>query len=332
MRTESKIKIAQVGCGYWGKNLLRNFAEIGALAAVVDLDPVLAKEAAEAHRVPALSLEDVLADNSISGIALATPAPTHSLLAELALSAGKNVFVEKPIALNPTEAEKVQVLAERSGLILMVGHLLQYHPIFISLRDLVKKGVLGDLRYIYSNRMSLGKFRVEENVLWSFAPHDISMVLALVGGEEPTSVTAQGASFVTEGVADWSTMQLRFASGVRAHVQTSWLHPFKEQRLTVIGSEAMAVFEDSRPDWDQRLSIYRHAIDTTELEPVPKVAAPEFIKVERREPLREECSHFVDCIASGRSPRTDGREGIRVLKVLDRAERAMQANGDQING
>jgi len=332
VKVESKIKIAQVGCGYWGKNLLRNFADIGALAAVVDHDPVLAKKAAETYQVPAMSLEDVLADNSISGISLATPAPTHASLTGLALSAGKNVFVEKPIALNPSEAEQLQALAERNGLILMVGHLLQYHPIFLALHDLVIKGVLGELRYIYSNRMSLGKFRVEENVLWSFAPHDISMVLALVGCEEPTLVTAQGASFVTAGVADWSTVQLRFASGVHAHVQTSWLHPFKEQRLTVIGSEAMAVFEDSKQDWDQRLTIYRHTIDVTKFGPVPTAASPEYIKVEKREPLRDECAHFVDCIANGHSPRTDGYEGIRVLRVLDKAERAMQANGVQING
>lgn len=327
MSAVSDVKIAQVGCGFWGKNLLRNFAEIGALAAVVDHDAVLTAKATEAHGVSAKSFDEVLADPLIHGIALATPASTHAPLAERALLAGKHVFVEKPVALKPADAERIQAIAEERGLTLMVGHLLQYHPIFLTLLALVKNGELGDLRYIYSNRMSLGKFRTEENVLWSFAPHDISMVLALVGGEEPEEITAQGASFITKGVADWSTVQMCFASGVRAHVQTSWLHPFKEQRLTVIGSKAMAVFEDSKPDWEQRLAIYRHGIDYSTPMPSPVAAPVEYVPVAKGEPLRDECLHFLDSIRNGTTPRTDGREGIRVLNVLDRAEKAMNSGG-----
>lgn len=321
------IKIAQVGCGYWGKNLLRNFAEIGALAAVVDHDVTLTAKAADDYGVPVMTFADVIADPVIHGIAIATPAVTHAALAEQALAAGKHVFVEKPLALKPEEAEHLQLIAEKSGLTLMVGHLLQFHPIFQHLCELVQGGELGELMYIYSNRMSLGKFRTEENVLWSFAPHDISMVLALVQGEEPSTVSAQGASFLTPGVADWSTVQLQFGSGVRAHVQTSWLHPFKEQRLTVIGRKAMAVFEDSKPEWDDRLVIYRHTIDSSSGTPIPKAAQAEKILVRKSEPLRDECSHFVECIRSGMIPRTDGQEGIRVLRVIDRAESAMILNG-----
>lgn len=325
--THADIRIAQVGCGYWGKNLLRNFAEIGALSAVVDHDAALTAKAVNDYGVRAATFDDVLADPSIQGIAIATPATTHATLAERALNAGKHVYVEKPMALKPAEAESLQLLAERSGLTLMVGHLLQFHPVFQRLCALVDNGDLGDLLYIYSNRMSFGKIRTEENVLWSFAPHDISMVLSLVGGEEPVSVSAQGASFVTDGIADWSTLQMQFGSGVRAHIQTSWLHPFKEQRLTVIGSKGMAVFEDSKADWDQRLALYRHSIDYSSGMPSPQPAAVEYIAVEKREPLRDECSHFLDCIRTGATPRTDGREGLRVLKVIDRAEIAMNENG-----
>jgi UDP-2-acetamido-3-amino-2,3-dideoxy-glucuronate N-acetyltransferase len=327
MTAASPVRIAQVGCGYWGKNLLRNFANVGALAAVVDHDAALTAKAAADYGAAVMSFDAVLEDSSIHGIALATPAVTHAPLATRALAAGKHVFVEKPVALEPADAEQLHALATAHGLTLMVGHLLQYHPIFIALRGLIEAGELGELRYIYSNRMSLGKFRTEENVLWSFAPHDISMILALVGGEEPESVTAQGASFVTPGVADWSTLQMRFANGVRAHVQTSWLHPFKEQRLTAIGSKAMAVFEDSKANWDERLALYRHGIDASGAAPVPVAAQAEFVAVEKREPLLDECQHFLDCIRTGTAARTDGAEGLRVLRVLDRAEAAMREQG-----
>ena len=326
MNSAEDIRVAQIGCGYWGKNLLRNFAEIGALSAVVDFDDTLTAKAVAEHGVIAMSFEEVLADPSIHGVAIATPATTHAGLAERALNAGKHVFVEKPVALRPDDAAHVQSIAETLGLTLMVGHLLQYHPVFLKLRMLVVAGELGDLRYIYSNRMSLGKFRTEENVLWSFAPHDISMVLALANGEEPESVTAQGASFVTAGIADWSTLQMRFASGLAAHVQTSWLHPFKEQRLTVIGSKAMAVFEDSKPNWDERLALYRHEVDYSGTAPVPIAFPVEYITVEKSEPLRDECNHFLECIRTGTTPRTDGSEGLRVLKVLDRAENDMNSS------
>lgn len=319
----STISVAQIGCGYWGKNLARNFAELGALGAVVDGDPETAARIADQHGVPARSLDEVLEDDRIAALAFATPAETHAALASRALAAGKHVYVEKPLALDTGDARRLIDAAAAAERVLMVGHLLQYHPVFLRLRDLVADGALGRLRYVYSNRMSLGKFRTEENVLWSFAPHDVSMILGLAG-EEPARVTAQGASFVTPGLADWATVQMSFPSGLRAHVQASWLHPFKEHRLVAIGTEGMAVFEDSLPDWHEKLKFYRHGIDASGPVPVPVKAEPERVPVEPGEPLKEECRHFLDCAAAGRAPRTDGSEGLRVLRVLESAESALK--------
>lgn len=322
MTHASGIRVAQVGCGYWGKNLVRNFAEVGALAAISDGHaPTAAKMSAD-YGVPALEWSDILADPSIHAVSLATPAEAHAEMAIAALEAGKHVFVEKPLALTSQDGERVVAAARTAGRVLMIGHLLQYHAIFRRLREMVADGTLGSIDYIFSNRMSLGKFRTEENVLWSFAPHDVSMVLALVG-EEPTRVSAQGAAFVTPGIADWVTMQMVFPSGTRGHVQTSWASPFKEQKLVVVGSEAMAVFSDAEPEWDRKLALYRHRIDRSGPVPVPHKADAEYVEVARDEPLKAECLHFLESAAAGRQPITDGEEGLRVLKVLERGEAAL---------
>jgi predicted dehydrogenase len=317
--------IAHVGYGYWGRNLARNFSELGVLSAVVDFDPKAAEAGAKALSVRAASFDEVLADKAIDGVSLASPAVLHFAQAKAALEAGKHVFVEKPLALDVGEAEALCALAKDRGRVLMVGHLLQYHPIYIRLRRMVEEGELGRLRYVYSNRMSLGKFRTEENVLWSFAPHDISMILGLFGSD-PLSVTAQGSVAFTPGVADMVTMQMHFPGGGSGHVQTSWMHPFKEQRLVVIGERAMAVFEDSDPDWNAKLKLYRHRIDTSGPLPNPVKVDAELVSVSQSEPLRAECAHFAECIDQGRQPRTDGKEGLRVLKVLNMAEQALVEN------
>ncbi|PRX27670.1 UDP-2-acetamido-3-amino-2,3-dideoxy-glucuronate N-acetyltransferase [Meinhardsimonia xiamenensis] len=316
-------RIAQVGCGHWGKNLTRNFAELGALAAVVEGNPDTARAMSEAHGVPARDWAEVLADPGIDAVALATPAETHAPLALEAFAAGKHVYVEKPMALSIAEAQAMIAAAEAAGRVLMVGHLLHYHPVFRRLKAEVEAGRIGALRYIYSNRLSLGKFRTEENVMWSFAPHDVSMILSLVGAE-PEAVTAQGAAHATAGVADWATMQLRFAGGVAAHVTASWMHPFKEHRLVVVGEEGMLVFEDSKPVWEEKLTLYPHRIDTSGQVPVPVRGEAEPIVVEKGEPLRAECAHFIDCIETGGKPLTDGAEGLAVLRVLMAADRAMR--------
>lgn len=315
-------RIAHVGCGYWGKNLARNFAELGALEAVVDGHRETAERISEATGARIATLDEVLADPAIDAVSFATPAETHFALALRALESGKHVYVEKPVALAPEDAEKLIEVAARHDRRLMVGHLLQYHPIFRKMRELVRTGAIGELSYVYSNRMSLGKFRVEENVLWSFAPHDVSMILSLVDAD-CIDVTAQGAAIVTPGIEDCVLLQLRFANGLKGHIQTSWLHPFKEQRLVAIGSEGMLVFEDSAPEWESKLRLYRHRIDKGGPVPVPHPAVAEAIKVEKSEPLRNECQHFLDCITNGATPLTDGAEGLAVLNVLRRASDAL---------
>lgn len=317
--------IAHIGHGYWGKNLARNFHELGHLAAIVDADAAAANAAAATYGVRAASFETVLADPDIDAVSLASPAGLHYAQAKAALEAGKHVYVEKPLALDISEAEELCALAAARGRVLMVGHLLQYHPVYLALRQLVEAGELGRLHHVYSNRLSLGKFRTEENVLWSFAPHDISMILGLVG-EEPDAVSAQGTVAFTPGIADLVSAQMRFPGGARAHVLVSWMHPFKEQRLVVIGDKGMAVFEDSQPNWEDKLLLYPHRIDRSGPVPNPVKADAQLVSVEKAEPLKEECRHFVTSIETGTAPRTDGREGLAVLRVLDAAERALAQN------
>lgn len=315
-------KIAHVGAGYWGKNLVRNFAELGVLAAIVDPDTENATKLGEEHKVPIRSLDEVLNDTAIDAISFATPAESHAELALKAIAAGKDVFVEKPLALSVRDAEKVISQADASDRIVMVGHLLQYHPIFMQVRKIVDSGKLGSLQYIYSNRMGFGKFRTEENAWWSFAPHDITMVLSLAG-EEPIEVTAQGVSCVSPGLADWVTAQLKFRNGIHAHFNISWMHPFKEQRLTVIGEKGMLVFEDSKAEWGDKLAFYPLSL-TKRSDGVPLLqkSDAQYIEVNPGEPLKNECKHFIECIKERKTPKTDGREGLRVLKVLQQGEEA----------
>lgn len=312
-------KVAVIGCGHWGKNLVRNFAELGALAAVVDPNAALAEKFAEDFSVDAASFDEAIARGDVDGVVIAAPAELHAELALKAFAAGKHVYVEKPIALTMEDAETMQKASEEAGKSLMVGHLLQYHPAFSALRGLVRSGGLGDVHYAYSNRLSLGKFRVEENAFWSFAPHDISMLLSLFE-EAPETVTGGGSAHVTSGVEDEYRVDMTFSGGRRAHVFASWLHPFKEQRLVVVGSKGMAVFEDSLSAPEDKLRLYRHKIDLSGRVPAPQKAEAEAIPYDTSaEPLKAECQHFLDCIANGTTPRTDAAEALRVLDVLVKA-------------
>jgi UDP-2-acetamido-3-amino-2,3-dideoxy-glucuronate N-acetyltransferase len=317
------VRAAVVGCGAWGRNHVRTHATLGSLAAVVDPDPDVAAAQAEAWSVPARTYDEVLADASIDAVVLAAPAADHARLADLAVAADKHVFVEKPLALTVADAERVVAAADAADRVLMVGHLLQYHPAFLAIREHVASGSLGELRYLYSNRLNLGQFRQEENSLWSFAPHDLSMLLSLVGAE-PTEVWATGGSYLSHDVADVTTTHLTFPGGVRAHVFVSWLHPFKEQRLVVVGSEAMMVFDDTQP-WATKVVRYDHGVDWTDGRPRPAKAEGRPVALEESEPLRIECQHFLDCAATGTTPRTDGHEGLRVLRVLARAQASLSA-------
>ena len=314
-------RVAVIGCGYWGRNLVRNFHALDALAAVVDANAGVAQGFARDCGVPALELDQALADAGIDGVVIATPAAQHGEMAARALSAGKHVFVEKPLALELPAAERCVALAAAQDRLLMVGHLLQYHPAFIKLREMVGRGELGRLQYIHSTRLNLGKVRREENILWSFAPHDISMVLSLIGAE-PDQVSAIGGTYLHKTIADVTNTHLGFPGGQQAHIFVSWLHPYKEQKLVVVGDRGMAVFDDGEP-WERKLVTYPHRIDWVDGRPQPSKADAVPVALEPAEPLRLECQHFLDCIATGAAPRTDGHEAVRVLKVLRQAESAL---------
>src|SRR5262245_5351694 len=316
-------RVAVIGAGYWGKHIVRNFAALKALAAVVDQDRSTAQALCAAHGGSEASFEDVLADPSITAVAVATPAVLHHRFAKAALEAGKHVLVEKPLALRLEQAEELVTLAERLDRRLMVGHLLQYHPAFLKLKELVREGRLGRLQYLYSNRLNLGKIRREEDILWSFAPHDLSMILSLVG-QEPETVETIGSYYLHQKIADVTTTHLCFPGGERAHVFVSWLHPFKEQKLVVIGSDAMAVFDDGEP-WERKLVLFPHRIHWRDGVPNPLKAEAIPVALEPGEPLTAECQHFLDCVEIGATPRTDGREGLRILAILTRASASLQA-------
>jgi UDP-2-acetamido-3-amino-2,3-dideoxy-glucuronate N-acetyltransferase len=326
----NSVSVAVIGSGYWGKNLVRNFHALGVLRAVCDRR-VSCFDAFD-QQYPDVAccsaMSDIMNDPGINAVAIATPAETHHRLVEEALLAGKHVFVEKPLALSDTEAAKLADLADSKRLTLMVGHLLQYHPVFLKLKELVGAGELGRINYIYSNRLNLGKIRREENILWSFAPHDISMILALAG-EEPETVMCMGGNYLHRAIADVTVTHLNFSSGLKAHVFVSWLHPFKEQKLVLVGEGKMAVFDDTKP-WDEKLLLYPHMIHWENNQPIPTKAEPEKVNIPQAEPLREECAHFLACVASGRAPRTDGREGLRVLRVLNASQRSMDAGGNLV--
>lgn len=309
------VKVAVVGCGYWGKNLARNFAELGALKCIVDPNPETAKIHAETHKVCAMKMSEALADDDIAGVVIAAPAEFHRELALEAIAAGKHVYVEKPLALSVSDGQIICDAATSANVKLMVGHLLQYHPVFVVLREMVKSGDLGKLRYAYSHRLSMGKFRLEEDAFWSLAPHDVSMLLALFN-EEPSEIRGGGLDFITEGIADESRIDMIFPSGGRAHIFVSWLHPFKEQRLVVVGEKSMAVFDDTKP-WEEKLAIYAHTVDKSSEVPEPVKSSVRFIKVPNGEPLKSECQHFIDCISNDDIPLTDGEEALRVLRVLE---------------
>jgi UDP-2-acetamido-3-amino-2,3-dideoxy-glucuronate N-acetyltransferase len=315
--------VAVIGSGYWGKNLVRNYHSLNALKLVCDKDESILEKIKEQYSgvETCIALTEITARDDIQGVVISTPAETHYNLAMEALLSGKHVYVEKPLALNEAEGEELVETAKERNLVLMVGHLLQYHPSFNCLKDLAKNGELGKINYIYSNRLNLGKIRREENILWSFAPHDISMILSLTG-EYPDAVFATGGNYLHRKIADVTTTHLEFPSGLRAHIFVSWLHPFKEQKLVVVGDRKMAVFDDTQP-WKDKLLLYPHEITWKRNIPVPSKTDPERVGISQDEPLRKECEHFLDCIANGKKPITDGREGILVLKILNASQKSL---------
>ncbi|MCG6918903.1 MAG: Gfo/Idh/MocA family oxidoreductase [Deltaproteobacteria bacterium] len=327
---DDMIKVIVTGSGYWGKNLVRNFHALGVLAGICDSDPRVLQDLQEMYEgVVTFQRFDDLLDGSgpaADAIAIATPAESHCELTKKALLAGKHVFVEKPLALTVDEGEELVELAEEKQLTLMVGHILQYHQAVIKLKELITNGELGKIQYLYSNRLNIGKIRAEENILWSFAPHDISVILMLLE-EMPETVYATGGSYLQQKIPDTTLTTLDFLSGVKAHIFVSWLHPFKEQKLVVVGDRKMAVFDDVS---QEKLLLYPHKIEWLHRIPVAAKAEAEPVKLEMEEPLKAECQHFLECAAHGMTPKTDGKEGLRVLQVLEASQESLNQEGCKI--
>ncbi len=319
--------IAVLGCGGWGKNIVRTVQQIGRLAAVVD--PSETGRAAAKDLAPAAAIhadpQPVFADPKIRGVMIATPAETHYDMACRAIAAGKDVFVEKPLTIDVSEARDLVARADAADRILMVGHLLEYHPAILKLHELIKAGELGKIQYVISNRLNLGKIRTEENALWSFAPHDIAVILRLVG-EMPFEIVATGGCYVTPNIADVTVTQLLFDNGVRSHIFVSWLHPFKEQKLVVIGSKKMASFDDV----SKELVLYDQRVDWKQGQPIPVKGEGVKVQYPADEPLKSECLHFINSIETRQTPRTDGVNGLRVLQILHAAQRSLMTNGHPV--
>ncbi len=323
-----KINLALIGAGHWGKNLARVFFELGVLKSICESsEDVLKKKSAKYPGISTTSaFADILASPDINAVAIATPAEQHYSLAKESLLAGKHVFVEKPLSLTVMEGDDLVRIAREEGKTLFVGHVLQYHPAIQTIKNMLHEGKLGKLQYIYSNRLNLGKIRREENILWSFAPHDISVILSLVG-EEPVEVTATGTNILHPDIADTTITNMKFPSGVGAHIFVSWLHPFKEQKMVLIGNRNMVVFDDTAPV-DQKLVLYSHKISWEGNIPVPEKREGVSIDLTEiwEEPLIREGRAFIDAI-NGKPALTDGSEGRRVLNVLHRAQKSMDTKG-----
>lgn len=323
------VRIGVVGLGYWGPNLARNFASIPGceVSWCCDRDPEAREKVARAFpAVPvADDLQALLEDPELDAVALATPVPTHAELATRVLAAGKHCFVEKPLGLSVSDAERAVSAALEAGRLLMVGHLLEYHPAVRKLKELADAGALGDrIYYIYGNRVNLGQLRADENALWSLGAHDVSVVLYLVG-EEPLEAVAHGESYVRPGVEDVVFCFLRFPSGVAAHLHLSWLDPHKERRFTIVGSTRMATFDDMA--LEGKVTVYDKGFDhdvRSYGEYITRFGGMESPALPNVEPLRLECEHFVQCVRDGRKPDSDGESGLRVVRVLEELQRSLE--------
>lgn len=323
---ENKKNIAVIGAGYWGKNLVRNFRELGFLKTICDGSPLILKQMKEVYKEidTKENFNSVLDDPDINAVVIAAPAALHFTLTQKALNAGKHVFVEKPLSLTYAEGEKLVKLARENKRILFVGHILQYHAAVIRLKEMINEGRIGRLQYIYSRRLSLGKIRREENILWSFAPHDISVILGITG-EEPYYIDAVGNNFLHARIPDVTMTNIKFPSGVGAHIFVSWLNPYKEQKLVIVGSSGMLVFDDTEPI-ETKLVLYPHTINWQNGLPVPNKA--ESIAIDLKdiweEPLKAECKAFLAAIKTNTKPLTSGEEGLKVLKVLELSQQSIE--------
>ncbi|MDX6673474.1 MAG: hypothetical protein QOH11_892 [Solirubrobacteraceae bacterium] len=324
------VRVGVVGLGYWGPNLARNFDGLPDCQLTWVCD---ASEEARERVAPSLrdarvtgDLDELLADPELDAVALATPVPTHAELAARVLEAGKHCFVEKPLAERVADAERAVEAARAAQRVLMVGHLLEYHPGVLRLKEIADSGELGEIRYIYSNRLNLGVLREEENALWSLGAHDVSVLLALAG-EEPHEVEARGESYMKPGIEDVVFCFLRFPSGLSAHLHLSWLDPHKERRFTVVGSRRMATFDDM--ELERKVAVYDKGFDEragSYGEYITRSGDTWSPRIPNTEPLRAECEHFVACVRDGATPRSDGESGLRVVRVLEALQDSLEAS------
>ena len=326
-RGAKPVTTGVIGLGYWGPNLARNFDRLpqSELTWLCDgSEEALARAAAAFPEArTSTDLDDLLADPDLDAVVVATPVPTHAPVAERVLGAGKHCFVEKPLAQSVSQAEALVAAANDAGRLLMVGHLLEYHPGLERLKEYAVSGELGDIHYIYGNRLNLGKLRAEENALWSLGAHDVSVVLRLAD-EEPYECQAMGESYMRPGIEDVVFCYLRFPSGLAAHLHLSWLDPHKERRFTVVGSKKMATFDDM--EVERKLTVYDKGFDedfTSYGDYLARSGDVHSPRVPSDEPLRIECAHFVECILEGRAPRSDGESGLRVVRVLEQLQASL---------
>jgi len=331
------VKIGQVGLGAWGKNLLRNFYYLPRCELKIGCDQD--SQRLERFRREYSSVRfttdfgEILSDEELQAVVVATPPESHYPLAKAALKAGKDCFVEKPLVLKVEEGEELVELAQREGNVLMVGHIMEYHPAALKLKELIDSGELGKIYYLYSTRVNLGKVREIENALWSFAPHDVSIILYLLD-EEPVRVTANGMAYLREGIEDVAFSTLYFADGMLAHIHVSWLDPHKIRKVTVVGQKKMAVFDDMESA--EKIRIYDKGVDTHK----DYASYGEYLslrhgdilipKLDLVEPLKAECAHFLQCVENRSTPKSDGRDGLRVLRVLAAAQRSLENGGTPI--
>jgi predicted dehydrogenase len=333
------IKLGLIGCGAWGRNLLRNFSNLPGcvLLSCCDENPKqIEKLCPDYPKVEFTQSQDEIIENpNLDAVVISTPPATHFELSKAALLADKDVFVEKPLVLNTREGEELVELAEKKKRILMVGHIMEYHAATLKLKEYIEKGELGKVYYLYSTRVNLGKVRDIENALWSFAPHDISMILFLLQ-KDPVSVTATGECYLQKDkdIEDVVFMNMHFKDGIMAHIHVSWLDPHKERRLTVVGDRKMAVFDDTRSA--EKIWIYDKGVDTKQdYNTYGEYLSLRFgdvliPQIPGTEPLKTECQHFIDCVQNRKRPRSDGRDGLRVSKVLDAAQRSLKMSGSPV--
>lgn len=308
-----KPRIAVLGCGYWGSNHIRTLKSLGALHAVSDVNAARAEGFSVEHECLAIAPDELFDREDVDAIVMALPPQFHAESAIRAVEAGKDVLVEKPIALTVADAERSVEAARKAGRIFMVGHVLRFHPAFEALKGLIDAGELGEVKYIHSHRLGLGKFHTENDALWDLAPHDLSMILAITG-TPPTEIRGEGAALL-DNLSDFAHLHMRFPGGLRSHLFTSRLNPYRERRLTVVGTRAMAVFDDVEP-WPRKLAVYRHAVWQDSGQWAFTVNEPAYVPVAEGMPLTRELEHFIHCIQTREEPRTSGEEAISVLRIL----------------